>query len=260
MQAQQVEFDSLILPIATPSVEFREYLVQLAWINNPANKVYDHNINIAEQDVKITKLDWANDVGLTFNLNENNIKSQDNSIPNATDMALSEANMITQEQLNALDASRGIVDLGGFNQFPRYNLALTLNLGRIINLNKEIAKSKEKLQIEEANLDQRKLEIRSEVYRRYEAYIQSNDLYQIRQQTELDYKQMYNLMEGRFKEGTSDFEEYSRASTSYQSARESTLSAKADIALTKIDLEEIIGMPLEYADGFHKQAVSVGDR
>lgn len=257
LNAQQVNFDSLILPIATPSVEFREYLVQLAWINNPSNRVYDHNINIAEQELKITKLDWANDVGLTFNLNENNLQSQDNSIPDVSDELLEDL-MIPPEFVDRIDADRGIVDLGGLNNinnFPRYNFAVTLNLGRIINLNKEIQKSKEALKIEEANLDQRKIEIRSEVYRRFEAYMQSTEIFKIKKESEVDFEQTFKLVEKRFKEGTTDFEQYSRASSTYTNARESTLSAKAEITQLKIDLEEIIGIPLEYASGFHQQAL-----
>ncbi len=253
--AQRVDFDSLIMPIDTPSIAFEEYLVQLAWMNNPSNDVYDYNINIAKEDITITKRDWADDIGLTFNLNENNIKSTDNSIPDASQMSL-DAIPISQAELNALDAERGIVDLGGINNFPRYNLGITLNLGRWITRPNEIRKSKEKLKIEEATLDQAKLEVRAEVLRRYQAYQHTLEIYKVRQEAELDFDQTFRLVKARYKEGTADFEEFSRASSGYQSARESTIIAESDIILAKIDVEEIIGIPLNYAKRFHKEALA----
>ena len=240
--AQQINFDTLIMPINSPSPFFQEYLVQVAWINNPANEVYEHNINIAQEEVKITKLDWANDVGLTFNLNENNIQKKESSLTDEQTMVL-------------VDNEIGyLADLANLNQFPRYNFAVTLNLGRILNLNKEIKKSQELLKIEELHLDQKKLEIRAEVIRRYQAYLQAGELVQIRKQTEADFKQTYKLIESRFKEGNSDFEEFSRASSSYQQSRESTLVAKSDLVQTKIDVEEMIGISLELANQLHQQA------
>jgi len=250
-QDQTVDFDSLIMPISQPSPEFQEYLVQLAWANNPSNRVLDHNIRIAEEDITIAKWDWTNDMGVTFNLNENNITSTDNSIPNATDAARMAANNVTQEQVIALDASRGLVDLGGVNNFPIWNVGLILNVGRWVNRDNEIEIAKQKLKIEEVTLDQQKLEMRSEVIRRYQAYLHTIEVYKIRVQTEEDISQTFQLVSNRFKEGTVDFEDFSRASNANQNAKEATLNSKGDIVATKIDLEEIIGIPLERAEGFH---------
>ncbi len=254
-QDQTVDFDSLIMPISQPSPEFQEYLVQLAWENNPSNRVLEHNIRIAEEEVTISKWEIANDMGVTFNINENNIKSRDTSIPDATPEALMAANDITQEQLTTLDASRGIVDLGGVNNFPIWNVGLIFNLGRWINRDNEMEIAKQKLQIEEVTLDQQKLELRAEVIRRYQAYLHTVEVYKIRVQTEEDIAQTFQLVSNRFKEGTVDFEEFSRASNANQNAKEATLNSKGDIVATKIDLEEIIGIPLERAEGFHKNYV-----
>jgi len=252
-QDQRVNFDSLILPISQPSADFQEYLVQLAWLNNPEQRINQHNIRIAEEDVTIAKWEIANDMGVTFNINENNIKSRDTSIPDATPEALMAANDITQEQLNTLDATRGVVDLGGINNFPIWNVGLIFNLGRWINRNNEIEKAQQKLLIEHATVDKEKVELRAEVIRRYQAYLHAFEIYKIRVKAEEDITQTFQLVKNRFKEGTVDFEEFSRASNANQNAKEATLNAKGEITSTKIDLEEIIGIPFEKAERLHDQ-------
>ena len=255
-QVQTVNFDSLIMPLANPSVEFQEYLVQLAWTNNPENRILDYNINIAEKEIDITKLSWADDVGLQFNINENN-DPFNNEIQKASDDALMDVG-ITQTELDVLDLDRGIRntnDVASLSNFPRYNLGVTVNLGRWMTLKKEIDLSREKLKIEEAELDQQKLELRAEVIRRYQAYLQTIEIYKIRVQSEEDMLQTYQLVQNRFKEGTADFEDFNRASSAYQGTRESTLGSKGEITQAKIDVEELIGIPLEYAIAFHEREV-----
>ncbi len=220
--AQELNVDTLILPISKPSPEFREYLVQLAWINNPSNKVYDYNVNIAKEEIDIAKKSIANDIAFSFNLNENNIPGQ--------------------------ESTAGV----NINTFPRYNFQLTLNLGRIVTLKNEVQKALENLKIEEANLDQRKIEIRAETLRRYEVYLHTIEIIAVRKKAERDFQQTYTLMENRFKDRTADFEEFSRASSAYQSAVESRMVAEGDLLKAQIDLEEMIGLSLELAEGFHK--------
>jgi len=165
---------------------------------------------------------------------------------------------ITQQELEGLDQLRGIEDLSGFSglsNFPRYNLGVTVNLGRWMTLKKEINQSREKLKIEEAELDQQKLELRAEVIRRYQAYLQAIEIYKIRVQSEEDMLQTYQLVQNRFKEGTADFEDFNRASSAYQGSRESTLGSQGEITQARIDVEELIGIPLEYALAFHEREV-----
>ncbi len=231
--AQQVQFDTLITTL-DEAADFEDYLVSLAWINNPANRILDHNINIAESDIKIARRDWANDIALTFNLNENN---------------LARRTSLTKESIVLLeDAGLGyLADLTSLGAFPRYNLGVSFNLGRLITLPKNVDVAKERLEIEKVSLDQQKMEIRSAVLRLYQAHTQAFEIYKIRKKAEQDAEEIFQLMKSRFREGTVKFEEFSRSSSSLQDSRESVIDAQGELDLTELLLEEMIGITLEQA-------------
>ena len=216
--AQKLDYDTLVSPIETATESFESYLVALAWMNNPENDVFKHNISIADENIKVAKRDWANDVGLTFNLNEANI-------------------------------NRG-PDTLGFNNFPRYNLGLTFNLGRIISMKPNINMAKEEKKIEEAELLQRKIVLRSEVLRRYQLYKQAIEIFKVRKKAEQDADEIYTLMRNRFREGSVNFDDFNRSSTNLQNATEAVLESQGEIDLAEIDIEEIIGISLEKARAY----------
>jgi len=231
--AQQVQFDTLVTTLDNAE-DFEDYLVALAWINNPENKALDHNVNIAKSDIKIARRDWANDIALTFNLNENNI---------ARRQTLSETDLqyLSDGGLGQLAA------LSELGPFPRYNLGVSFNLGRLITLPKNVDVAKERLEIEKVTLDQTKLQIRSKVLRLYRAHLQAIEIFKIRTKSEQDAEEIFELMKSRFREGSVNFEEFSRASSNLQNSRESTIDAQGDLDLTELLLEEVIGITLKQA-------------
>lgn len=238
LQAQQVQFDTLVTSLEEAE-DFEEYLVALAWINNPENKALDHNINIAESDIKIARRDWANDIALTFNLNENNLANRSTVTP--------------AQRVYLEDGGIGhLADLASLSSFPRYNLGVSFNLGRLITLPKNVDVAKERLEIERVTLDQHKMMVRSKVLRLYRAHLQAFEIYKIRSKAEQDAEEIFELMKSRFREGSVNFEEFSRSSSSLQDSRESVIDAQGELDLTELLLEEVIGITLDQAREYFK--------
>ena len=101
--------------------------------------------------------------------------------------------------------------------------------------------------IAESTVDQQKLAVRAKVLEQYKTYLGAEDIYVIRLQAEQDSKESYQLAASLFKAGEAKFEEFTSAATSYFAAKESTLNAKIDIELSRVKLEELIGVSLEAA-------------
>ena len=75
--AQMVDMDTVIYPLATKGQSFENYLVSLAWENNPEYRIHAANKLIATKEVQLAKRAWADDWNITLNLNENNLRGSD---------------------------------------------------------------------------------------------------------------------------------------------------------------------------------------
>jgi outer membrane protein TolC len=171
--AQVINTDTLVYPLSTKGQSFENYLVSLAWNNNPEFKTFASELKIAQTEVQIAKRAWADDWNITLNLNENNLNTSTES-PNPV--------MLTDETIMALDdvqlgELRTVLESSGqainVNNFPRYNFGLTLNLGSLLTRGKEVDIAEERLFIEQLNEDQGKFEIRAEVFKAYLLYTQT---------------------------------------------------------------------------------------
>ena len=100
-KGQAIDYNTIILPSNIKNISVEEKLVQLAWENNPNNKIEYNNLIIAQKSISITHADWLDIFRITGNLNEYNID------PSAVD--------------------------GRNNFYPRYNFGATINLGMLIS-------------------------------------------------------------------------------------------------------------------------------
>ncbi len=213
IQAQRTNFDRIVIPPEQIARDYKEALVQLAWVNNPDNKVLDHEVNIAEIEKKAAKRIWLESVQASFNLNEGNFQSE--------------------------------TDPGGNLFFPKYNFSASLSIGSLLKTSTETKKAEQKLDIAHHKVNQRKLQIRAETLSRYEDYLTALEMQKLRTQAVEDFYASYLAVTKKFKESRSSLEEYNQASTTYYTALENKLRAESDVNLAKISLEEIIGVRLE---------------
>jgi len=213
--AQHLDYDQVVIPEGQPPRVFEDCLVQLAWLNSPANTVFRHHQNIAEKEYEKTKKEWLEDIIFTFNLNESHL-----SRPDARDTVLINNNF-----------------------FPRYNLGASFNLGKLLNRKHDLAISQEEMKIAELEENQQKLEVRALTLQRYEAYLLALELEKIRIQAETDAEEIYLIASERFKTDRISFQEYNNASDQYFMSKSARLQANSDVQQSIYAMEELIGVP-----------------
>ncbi|MBK9463094.1 MAG: TolC family protein [Sphingobacteriales bacterium] len=209
LYAQRANFDKIVYPLDMRAKDFKEVLVQLAWLNNPNNDNLSKSIIIERDKVKLEKQSWMNGVTTSFNLNEGNFSQQAN----------------------------------GF--FPIYNLNASITLGTILSTPTKVKIAKQNVQIAENKVNQQKLQLRAEVLRRYQTYLSSIEILKVRTQAVEDMRVMQTMVIRKFEQGLATVEEYTQALKSYNETIEGKTAAENDIAIAKISIEEMIGMTLE---------------
>ena len=210
--AQQADFDAVVIPVETKARDFSEYLVQLAWLNQPESAIAQEEVKNAQDDAKNTRKEWMRDVQATFNLNEGNLQGADDN---------------------------------GNVFFPRYNFGVGVNLYNLSSQKTKNTIGKRDIRIAEHKVNQRKLEIRAETLQRYAIYRLAKGLYKTRTLAEQEANANYLVIQQLYKSDEKTFEEYSTASSAYYAAQEARLKAETDVLLAKISLEEMIGIKWE---------------
>ncbi len=207
--AQKTNFDKIVQPIDVRAKDYRELLVQLAWLNNPDNENLANAVIIERERIGLEKQNWLNNLTGSFNVNEGNISQQSNSF------------------------------------FPRYNLNITMSVGTLLATPKKVKIAKEQVKMAENKVNQQKLKIRAEVLERYENYLSAIEILTIRTQAVEDMRTLQTLVVQKFEQGLSTVEEYTEALKAYNQAAEAKALAENNVKLTKLMVEEMIGLPLE---------------
>lgn len=207
--AQQTDFDAVILPVDMKARDFSEYLVQLAWLNQPESAIAQDEVKVAQDEAKNTRKEWMRDVQATFNLNEANLQG---------------------------------VDSFGNVFFPRYNFGVSLNLFNILSQGTKNKVSKREIRIAEHKVNQRKLEIRAETLVRYAAFKLAKEILKTRTLAEQEIYANFVLIQQLYKTDEKTFEEYITASSAYYQSQEGRLKAETEVQLAKFRLEEMIGL------------------
>lgn len=210
--AQQTDFDAIVIPVETKARDFSEYLVQLAWLNQPESAIAQSEVKNAQDEAKNTHKEWMRDVQTTFNINEGNLKGADEN---------------------------------GNVFFPRYNFGVGVNLYSITSQKTKNTIGKRDIQIAEHRVNQRKLEIRAETLQRFALYKLARELYKTRTLAEQEANANYLVIQQLYKSDEKTFEEYTTASAVYYAAQEGRLKAETDVLLAKYRLEEMIGIKWE---------------
>jgi outer membrane protein TolC len=244
LKAQQTDFNRVVLPIEMKAKDFREYLVQLAWLNNPDNDVYALEVENAKDQLSVTKKDWMKDFQVSGNLNEANnpFRSSNSGDPVQTN-TVEVVNGGPSTTRNVTTTTIGTSADNVF--FPRYNLGVNLNLGNLLSQKGKNHIREREIKMAEGKLNQRKLAIRAETLVRFETLLAANEIYKTRVQIEQDAKSNYILVGSLYKTDEKTFEDYNEASSIYQSAIEARIKADSERRIALYRLEEIIGITWE---------------
>lgn len=215
--AQRTDFDKIIQPTDKRAHDFSEVLVQLAWINNPKYEGMQTDSRAERENIKLAQKSWLDGVSASFNINQGNLQpASQNSF------------------------------------FPVYNFSASFNLGTILKTNHHVRAAKERLRKVEHNIDQEKLQLRAEVLSRYRNYLYAIEMVKLRTQALEDLRSSYMLAKNNFEKGTASFRTYIEAANAYNNANAEKVSAEHQLALARIEIEEIIGVKLDEVENMNR--------
>lgn len=223
---QQVDFDKVVTPPEMGTRNFKEYLVQLAWMNSPENEALGHEKDLRSFELKSEKKDWMNDIRFSINLNENNF------------------NRDTVFLTPGAPSANGNSTL---NLFPIFNFNASVSLGTFANRKNKIGIAEQRVKIAEANVNQKKLNVRMEILKRYEEYQMQNEILKAVTAAEEDANQAFVLVTDLFKADKAKLEDYNTASTTYHAAVEKRIKAASELNISKLSIEEMIGISFDEA-------------
>ena len=217
--------DELTYPLAVEEAGLMSYLANLAWLNNPENDNFFQEEVIAKEKVKIVQRGWWKNVGLTFNLNEANIKSNKND-----------------------DGTENVF-------FPRYNFGAAFDLGSIFDTPNKKKIAKRKVIMAESLTQQAKKDIRGQIIQMYQEYLTTIEILKLRYKSESDMKSSYDLMDQLYKSGDKrvGFKDVLESSLALNNAAESRIKANKLMVIAKMKLEDFIGVKLEAVEAKFKK-------
>lgn len=207
--AQQTDYETIVQPVENKARDFSEYLVQLAWLNNPESIIAQSEVKNARDLDKNTRKELLKDFGLTFNLNEGNLRK-------------------AGEGSNIF--------------FPRYNFGATVNVFNLTTQKTKNKVSKRAIDIAEQQVNAQKLALRAETLTRYTAFKLARNIYRQRVLAEQEVYANYVLIKQLFETDEETFEKYTAANNAYYAAQEAKLNAEANVLTARYALEAIVGL------------------
>ncbi|MEQ8475982.1 TolC family protein [Fulvivirga sp.] len=211
---QSIDYNSIILPESVNDASFEERLVRLAWKNNPSTKMLNHQVETAQIEVKQARWSFLNDFRVQGNINE-----------------------------FVLDESTDLAGRAAF--FPKYNITGQVSLGFFVDAPLEVKKKKQQVAIAESTINQQKLALRAEVLTRYEKYLMNRESLLVQTEIVEDLFASLSLAEQQFQNGSIKLEEYNRIQDRYNAQKLRQINSQGDFNISKIELEELIGVKLE---------------
>jgi outer membrane protein TolC len=201
--------------------ELSRVLYDTAYINklynivldkNPSNRIYESKVKVASDEVYIQKWSWLNFLGVSFIY-----------YPGFVDQV--------QDNSNNIDYKVG--------------LGISLNIGSIFKVPRTISQSKERLKIEEYNLEGQKNFLKAETIRRLSSYILSIKLMKIKTQAANDAFETSYLSKIRFDKGEETLDLYNKNLSTLTNSLIEKAKGEAELVSSKATLEEFLGIKLE---------------
>lgn len=194
-----------------------EKLVNLA-MQNPQLEIADHEVTIAQYKLKEEKGWWASSIGLSFNANEFTIKRLQNKEPTTG---------------------------GYYPYYPFYNIGVSIPIGGIISKPFSVKAAREGVAIAQAQRSSAYRQIRAAVLSAYNDYLSDQELLTIQSQlTESSYNDYLQAKE-KFRNGQISIDEYNKGIQNYHDQLAKRISAQHNLNQDKIQLEQLIGQPLD---------------
>lgn len=218
LTASLVKAQSIVDSISDPSFILRdtvsEKLAEFA-VNNYQIMMQKSRVNEMQYEVKKSKAAWLNNIAVTGNLNEANLKSS------AT---------------------------GGQNVFfPRYNFGLTLPLGTFFTKSNDTKIAKEKYNQEVYNLKGQLELLKKAIKVEYQNYLSNKYFIALHESVIQDEKVLLSVVETKFSKNEVSLDAYTQSSKRYNDALIKKVELLKNLNTSKLELEGLLGMKLEEA-------------
>ncbi len=197
--------------VVTAEDVVKDHLVKIA-LRNPAFTIDDANIRIAELNRKRAGASWLSSINLGGNVNEFVIK-------------------------NSPAASF----------YPKYNAGLTVPLDIFSRVKNEKGVADQNIIIAKATKEQRERQIKAETLTRYETFKEKSDLVALQNVVLANNLSDYQLAQKNFEDGSITIEALNSIYQNYMGEKNKMVTYKKDLNISVVQLEEILGMPLEKA-------------
>lgn len=204
----QIDTNRIVEP--NPSItDTIEYLVKIAWDNNPMPQLYRSKKIQAEEELHQSKWSWLDALNFTYTFDPSG--SNTNSSVQSTD------------------------------KLQRFGVGISVNIGSLFRVPSVIRQSEEEVLVANANLLNHRLYIRTQVIQRYALYKQNIAMLRIRSEAVNDSQSTLMLVRYRYENGETTLETYNNALRVYTDNQERQAVSIGDLAFTKASLEEILG-------------------
>ncbi|MCC5929831.1 MAG: TolC family protein [Cyclobacteriaceae bacterium] len=214
VMAQTIDYNRIIIPEAAAEMGLEERLVQIAWQNNPTNRIVEMEVTAAEYDHQAAKAGYLDVFSIMGNLNEFNLSPQEST-----------------RQMAAF--------------WPRYNVSAVINVGQIARTSANVKQTRELTKIKQEEIGVRKLELRAEVLTLYENYKMHMEVARLQRQIENDVYSSFLVVEDNFRNGEITLEEYNTFQKENNMERMRTITTENAYWTAKYELEKVLGVPLE---------------
>jgi outer membrane protein TolC len=192
--------------------DVRERLVQLA-LQNPLYEIADHNVTVAEYNIRLAKSSWLAQIQVAGNLNEFSIDPQ---------------------------ASQG-----ASVYYPKYNFGIVIPLDIFARSANNTKIAYEKYAIAQAERNDRFRMIKADILTRYEDYLLAREKLEFQYQITKDAFEAYTKAEQDFKNNTIKIEDLNLFNSKYIDEQIRRYQLQRDYNVSKIEIERLIGLKLE---------------
>ncbi len=211
----------LYRPDSLRKTDIRERLIQLA-MQNPAYEMVDRASLIATYQIKIAKSAYLGLFSAQGNINEFTISKP---TYNGTQIPY---------------------------YYPRYNLALNIPFDIFTRTTNNVKIARENYYITTAAKNQKFREIKADVLTRYENYLLARQLVELQGKVTQGEYATLKRAESDFSENLIKLDEVERVQKSYINEQAKSLTLQRDLNLAKIEIEKIIGVPIEDVEREYK--------
>lgn len=216
--AQSIDYNKIIVTEQVSAISFEERLVQMAWRNNPSNKVAMQKVEQAQTLRSKARWSWLDNIYVEGNYNE----------------------FTGKDEIDALARSF----------YPRYNIGVRLPLGTFVQTPLSAQAANDQVLMSEFNVNSKKLEVREGVMLAVERLKERFKIVKLRERIQEDYFLMFQSTEKKFKAGEVTLESYRQTSQAYYQKEEEIIQARSLFNQQRIELEAMIGVELKDVEGY----------